>query len=243
MLIHTTFVPQNPFGFFPAGTPLGFHHSPFSLVPNPTANPLLQHQQQNQSQEGHPPPAAAPLPPPPSSQQQPINMTPQDSGRYIRSNEAPLSPQTPQPQAQSSSSSSSHLHHPPSHSDQPPRLPPLPQQQTHSPPWTGKLESKSGSDDEALDATMNRLTEPKNSNSMRDKQTILFDSAGKKVYACTICDFQTKQKGLLKVHINSVHYKMKIWSCDLCKFTSVQKGNLRAHVLTGNQLSIEYLGV
>ena len=25
--------------------PAGFHHNPFSLIPNPTANPLLQHQQ------------------------------------------------------------------------------------------------------------------------------------------------------------------------------------------------------
>ena len=34
---------------------------------------------------------------------------------------------------------------------------------------------------------------------MRDKQKILFDIAGKKVYACTICEYKTKQKGLLKV--------------------------------------------
>ncbi len=71
------------------------------------------------------------------------------------------------------------------------------------------------------------------------------------MYGCTICEYKTKQKGLLKVrgassstanwffkltlpffapvqvHINSVHYNMKVYNCELCKFCSIQKGNLR----------------
>ncbi|TRY80858.1 hypothetical protein TCAL_02984 [Tigriopus californicus] len=73
---------------------------------------------------------------------------------------------------------------------------------------------------------------PENDDGPASKQTVRYDVNGKKLYACTICDFGTKQKGLLKVHINSVHYKMKTFKCELCKFVSIQKGNLRAHMLT-----------
>ncbi len=85
------------------------------------------------------------------------------------------------------------------------------------------------------------------------KQTLRVDESGRKVYGCTLCSFETKQKGGLKVwrnynyvkylrfllcrcvcqvHINSVHYKMKVYKCDLCHFVSIQKGNLQAHMRT-----------
>ena len=48
------------------------------------------------------------------------------------------------------------------------------------------------------------------SNALRDQQKVFFDVAGKKVYGCNLCDYTTKQKGMLKVHINSVHYNLKV---------------------------------
>ena len=84
--------------------------------------------------------------------------------------------------------------------------------------------SSDSSKETAVDATMERLRAADNADntsedsdksgavkvfkrdnnamSMRDKQTILFDAAGKKVYGCTICDYRTHQKGLLKVSKN-----------------------------------------
>ena len=101
---------------------MGFHHSPFSLVPNPTANPLL-HQQQTEE----PPP----LPPPPVVE--------------------------------------------------PPKR---------------RIKSEAVEGDSAGVSMGGR---GKGANSMRDKQKIIFDAGGKKLYACTLCDFSTKQKGQLKV--------------------------------------------
>lgn len=68
--------------------------------------------------------------------------------------------------------------------------------------------------------------------SQMTKWDVHLNESGRKIYACTLCDFATKKKGLLKVHINTVHYNMKVYSCDLCKFISIQKGNLQAHVRT-----------
>ena len=165
--------PKTPFPpIFPGQPIAGFHHSPFSLVPNPTANPLLQqdtlrvqdqlqqHQHQQQQQQA------------------------QQNANHQREAQA--------------------------------------QNQIF---YSKKSKAKTEQNEE------------KNANSLRDKQKIIFDATGKKIYGCALCDFSTKQKGLLKVHINGEHYKMKVFNCELCKFTTVQRGNLRAHMLTVHEKS------
>ena len=48
-------------------------------------------------------------------------------------------------------------------------------------------------------------------------------------YPCNLCEYQAKQQGHLKTHIQSVHKKIK-YSCNLCGHQFTQQGNLMRHI-------------
>ena len=59
---------------------------------------------------------------------------------------------------------------------------------------------------------------------------------------CHMCNFATKHRGSLRVHIASIHDKIK-FKCDQCEYMATKLGNLKRHqqVLHGDEeLSCDY---
>ena len=64
-----------------------------------------------------------------------------------------------------------------------------------------------------------------------NEQTFIKESNyQEKQHQCHLCVFTTSQKKYLKIHIDSIHKKLKPYKCHLCAFTTSQKSNLNTHI-------------
>ena len=53
-----------------------------------------------------------------------------------------------------------------------------------------------------------------------------------KLVKCAICNFSTKWKGNLKIHVKGVHYKEKPFKCEICPSTFATTQHLNTHTRT-----------
>ena len=48
-------------------------------------------------------------------------------------------------------------------------------------------------------------------------------------YTCSLCDYQTNKKPLLKAH-QTIHSELKAWQCTHCSYKTFRESNLKHHV-------------
>ena len=53
---------------------------------------------------------------------------------------------------------------------------------------------------------------------------------------CGLCEYKSKDKYNLKVHIQSVHEKAKLFKCDICGKTLVSNQSLKNHMLQVHEM-------
>ena len=58
----------------------------------------------------------------------------------------------------------------------------------------------------------------------------------KNVHPCPECDYAATRADGLRIHINSVHLKIR-YPCDMCDHTSTTKGDLSKHVKLKHSIS------
>ena len=53
-----------------------------------------------------------------------------------------------------------------------------------------------------------------------------------KRFKCDICDKTFTLNSSLKVHISTVHDKVRAFECPHCPYKATQRGSLKSHILT-----------
>jgi uncharacterized Zn-finger protein len=70
----------------------------------------------------------------------------------------------------------------------------------------------------------------KNTNGMKEVQTIVSVHDDKSAIKCQICKKIFSQQGYMKRHIASVHEGKKAYNCELCDYRFSEKGSLKTHM-------------